>query len=448
MSQGLRKPKAVLVPFGYPGYPQELLERFTEESEKVVKNLQIDLTTTPIVKVLSDIPSAQKLLRERDYDFIIALILSWIEAPQVIETLKEYFSKPILLWSHTMFKEKGERLTLGPIPGVGVIRETLEEMEANFKFIWGMPKEKKVQDQISSFAKVASTIHQLSHSRIGLLGYISMGMYTAAFDHLSLRKRIGPEIDQLDQYVLIKKIEEIKPERVKRLINQVKKEWNIAKAVTPQDLDITLKMYLALKDLVKEFNWSAVNIKCQYELSKYYKHTPCVPLSMLGDELPCSCEGDIPLITTQLIMYYLSGATATYCDIHTIEENRLLMGACGYAPFSLGKGKAKVDRTTVLYEGLANCTIYREGEVTLARLAYTKDREYKMHIAKGQAHQAEPFHEVGCLPYPSMEVTLEGSGEEFGQQLMSQHYSVVYADIQKELLELCRLFKIKPILVQ
>lgn len=440
------KPKALMIPFGYPGYPKELLAQFTDESKAVISGMGIDLTTTSRVDIYADAKKVAQEIRGQEFDFLIVLILSWLEAANVTETIQEYFSRPILLWSHTMFREGNERVTLGPIPGAGVIRESFEEMGLSFKFVYGMPGEEKVQRSIKSFANVAFARHQLTHSKIGLLGYASMGMYTGAFDHLTLKRDLGPEVEQLDQYVLIKKIEEMDNGRVVALRNMAKKNWEMAKCVTEKDLDITLKMYLALKDLVGEFGWNALTIKCQYELSKYYKHVPCVPLSMIGNELPCSCEGDIPLITTQLIMYYLSGGKiVTYCDLHTIDENSLLMGACGYAPFDLGEGKPRVDKTTVLYEGLANCTIYRQGQVTLARLAYTKARRFKMHITGGTAHRPKPFHEVGCLPYPSMEVTLEGSTEHFGQHLMSQHYAIIYGDIRHDLSEFCKLAGIEEV---
>ena len=115
----ISKPKTVLIPFGYPGYPQELLDRFTKESEVTIKNLGIDLVTAPMVKKIQEVSKARKILRENEYDFITVLVLSWIEAPQVIATLTGYFHKPVLLWSHTTFRENGEKLTLGSLSGTG-----------------------------------------------------------------------------------------------------------------------------------------------------------------------------------------------------------------------------------------------------------------------------------------------------------------------------------------
>ncbi len=438
------KPKAVLVPFGYPGYPDSYLTRFTKNSVEVLEELGVNLQCSSIVKTRPDAVEARETLRKNDFDFLIVLLLSWIEAPNVIDVVDEFSNRPILLWSHTMFREGDEWMTLGPMPAAGVIRQTFEELGLNFKFVYGMPEEEKVRREMSLFAGAASVVHRLRYSTIGLLGYASMGMYTACFDHLPLREKLGVEVHHLGQYVVVKKVEEMGDDQVEELVSRAKGEWEIGPGVTESDLTVSLKMYRVLKDLVEEFGWSALQIKCQYELSKYYKSVPCIPLSMLGNEIPCSCEGDIPLVVTQLMLHYLTGLIVSYGDIHTIEEEKILLGACGYAPFGLCDGKPKVGKTEVLYEGVANCGLYKEGRVTLARLGYRRDRSFKMHIITGEAKKPRRFREVGCLPYPSMEVILDGNGDDVAQNLASQHYAIAYGNFKKELLELCGLLSIVP----
>jgi L-fucose isomerase-like protein len=436
---------AAFVAFSYPDYPRELVDRFIRESEEAVKAAGVKLVVSEKVVFYKDAEKALASLRQSDWDLLIALIVSWVEAPNVIAVLKEFSHKPILLWSHTMFKEKGETLTLGAMPGAGVIRETLEQMGFKFKFIWGMPDEEDVKREIRSFARVAHAVNKLSKSKIGLLGYASMGMYTGTFDHVNVRAKIGPEIEHLDQYVVVKKMSEVDDREAEELVGKVKDLWEVSEKVTDEDLKRCMKMYLALKSIVHEFGWNALTVKCQYELSRYFGLAPCIPLSMLGDEVTCSCEGDMPLLITQLIMHYITGETTTYGDVHNIYGRTVLLGACGFAPFKLALGKPRVDKHTALYQGLLNTTSYRRGRVTLARLASDKDG-YKMHIATGEADLPEPFHEVGCPPYPSMKVTIDGDAYHFGQHLMSQHYAIVYGDIKKELIDLCNLLNIKPVI--
>ncbi len=443
----MKKPKALMIPFGYPGYPDELIERFRNESVKHLKRLGIDIKTMPDVINFADAKRTREQVRKEDFEFVVVVVLSWLEATNVIEAVRDCAGSPILLWSHTMWQDKKQWWTLGPIPGAAVLRQAFEELRWDFRFIYGQPGDKALDKDIRTFTRAAHARHQLRHSRIGLLGYMSMGMYTAAFDHLALLRDFGPEVDQIDQYVLIKRLEAVTAKQVAPLIAKAKKEWQISDAVRPRDLEVTLKMYHALKQLAKERDWTGLTVKCQYELSKEYGYTPCVPLSMLGNEMPCSCEGDIPLIAAQIAMHHLTGDIVSYGDIHTVESDGLVMGACGFAPFAMGLGKPKVDRTTELYEGLANCTTYKEGEVTIARMGYTPDRKLKMHVGHGQAHLPRKFQEIGCLPYPAMEVEMKGLGDEFAQRMLSQHYAIAYGDIRAELRELLHLTGIEGVFV-
>ena len=383
-------------------------------------------------------------VRGWDVDGVIALLVSWVEAPNVVAVLRELGGKPLLLWSHTVFKDGEELLTLGALPGFGVVKESLTAMGMRASLLWGMPWEDKVREKISRFANAARARHMLSQSKIGLRGYASMGMYTGTIDHIALRSRIGPEIDHLDQYAIIRKIDEVDDRKVRELVENAKRRWELFGDVPDKLLETSMRMYLALKSIVDEHGWNALTVKCQYELSRMFGHAPCVPLSMLGDEMTVSCEGDLPLLVSQLMLHYLTGRPTTYGDIHLIAEDHILLGACGFAPFCMASDRPKVGRHTVLYEGLLNSTAYKPGRVTLSRLGY-RGGDFLMHIATGQARIPEAFREVGCPPYPSMRVDLDGNTKEFGINLLSQHYAVVYGDVEDDVLELCEIMEIKSI---
>ncbi len=99
-------------------------------------------------------------------------------------------------------------------------------------------------------------------------------------------------------------------------------------------------MYRALKFIIDENALNEVTVKCQYELSLVYEYTPCVVLSLLGNEIPTSCEGDVLTILSQVILHYLTDSVVTYVDIHEILEERVLVCCCRFSPFSLSE---KVD---------------------------------------------------------------------------------------------------------
>jgi len=433
-----RKPRLACVPFGYPDYPRDDLARMSAASGDALAAMGFDVVRVPPVIVPADVPPALQALRGEEYDAIVAVLISWVEAPLLVSTLRPFRGRPLLLWSHTTYMDGDSRVTLGALPAAGVIRETLEEMGFAFRFVYGMPGEPGLAARILPWARAAATAEAMSHARIGLFGYAAMGMYTGTIDHTQLRSQIGPEIDHLDQYVIVERMEKLTDADVKDLVRR-SEGWELSLSAGPADLNRVFRMYAAIKALAQENRYDALTIKCQYELSRIFGLAPCMPLSILGDEMVVSCEGDVPLVASQLILHYLTGEVTSYGDFHNVTDREILLAACGFAPLSYAAGRPIVNKHTALYEGLLNSSPYKEGTVTLARLG-SKGAGFKMHIAGGKAVPPPKFHEVGCPPYAYTSVELEGDTDAFAQNLFSQHYAIAYGDVRAELRELCRLW--------
>ena len=436
-------PSVILVPFGYPDYPEADLQRQINNSAEALKAMGLAVTAAPAVILPEHVPAAVKALKESDCDLIIATVVSWVEAPLFVSTLRPFYGKPLLFWSHTTYMEGDTRVTLGALPAAGVLRETLEEMGVPFKFVYGMPGEPQLEEGILTYARAAATARALGSARIGLFGYASMGMYTGTIDHTQLRAQVGPEIDHLDQYLIVERFEKITDAEVEALMPRTE-GWQCSSAVSETDLRKVLRMYAAIKSLAVEHRFDAVTVKCQYELSRLFGLAPCVPLSMLADEMVTSCEGDVPLVVSQLILHYLTGDPTSYGDLHHVTSKGILLGACGFAPMSYAANRPIINKHTALYAGLLNSSPYKEGTVTLARLAQRRGG-FKMHISGGYATEPPPFREVGCPPYPCTQVALDDDVEAFMQNISSQHYAIAYGDVREELVELCRLLDIEVV---
>lgn len=436
-------PSVILVTFGYPDYPDFELQRQINDSAEALRTMGLAVTSAPAVILPEHVSAAVKALKETDYDLVIAAVVSWVEAPLFVSTLRPFFGKPLLLWSHTTYLDGDTRVTLGALPAAGVLRETLEEMGVRFKFIYGMPAEPQLAQDILLYARAAAAARALDGARIGLFGYASMGMYTGTIDHTQLRAQVGPEIDHLDQYLIVERYGEITDEEVDALLPRAK-GWQCSSAVSETDLRKVLRMYAAIKSLVVEHRFDALTVKCQYELSRVFSLAPCVPLSMLGDEMVTSCEGDVPLVVSQLILHYLTGDPTSYGDLHHVTSKDILLGACGFAPLSYALKQPIINKHTALYAGLLNSSPYKEGQITLARLGQRKGG-FKMHIAGGHAVEPPSFHEVGCPPYSCTQVVLDGDVGAFMQSIGSQHYAMAYGDVRQELVELCRLLSVEVV---
>lgn len=441
------KPLVLVVPFGYPDYPQEMLRHFTDASVQALAALGLDVDCTPMVITEKDVPAARSQVRASEADLLVLLVLSWIEAQLVPAVLQEEFGRPLLLWSHTTFREAdGGEADLGCLPGAAVIRQALEEMGVPFKFIYGQPDESGVVEGVKALARAAHAVRSLNASRVGLFGYASMGMYTGTFDHTRLRTLVGPEVVHFDQYTLIRRAEAKALPEAEAAVAKVAAGWELTAGLQPKSLAPSWRVYEALRDLAAEARLDAVTVKCQYEMSRDWGLAPCLALSILGDTLTSSCEGDVYLCVSQLILQHLSGGgIVAYGDIHTGRGHDLILGACGFAPLSQARGRPIIRQHTALYEGVYNGSPYKDGTVTLARLAADRGG-YKLHATVGKVVDPPRLHEVGCPPYSWLQARIEAPVDHFMQNLSSQHYAIAYGDWRAEMDEFCRLKSIRLVL--
>lgn len=443
--------KVLVLPFGYPGYPQKELNEKIDNSIAYLKDIGIDVVSAPAVITLNDCDSAIKVANSENFDYCIALIASWIECPNALRVISAsgIENMPILLWSHDNVydKEINEYISFGSIAVAAVLREAFEEFGYTFKFVVGNDYDKELTKQILDFDRAAKCIKKLKNTRIGMIGYASMGMYTGLGDHIKIKKLLGTEVVQLDQYTLINKAQSISNERIEEYKPIMKSEWNISSDVTDCDVDKTIAFYLALRDLVEEHKLDGVTVKCQYELSIEYGFTPCVALSILGAEMPVSCEGDVYMLLTQMVMNYISNETTTYGDVLAFQGNSIISAACGFAPRCfLNSARPCIKRHTALYSGLLVTTgIKGDMTATVGRIANCGDG-FKMHVIKGKTEEINNFHEINCPPYPGARIhLLNKTGKDFANEIMSQHYVMVFNDYVDALELFCELKGIKKV---
>ncbi len=441
--------KTLVLPFGYPGYPQKELNEKIANSIEYLKGIGIDAHASPAVITLEDCKKATEYAVSSDYDYCIVLIASWIESPNVLNVISEaqLDKMPLLLWSHdNVYDRKAdEYISFGSVAAAAVLRETFEEFGYCFKFVVGNDNDEALTKQLQDFDRAAKCIKRLRSTRIGMIGYASMGMYTGLGDHIKVKKMLGTEIVHLDQYTLVSMAEAMEKKRIEEYKPIMQEEWNISEDVTQEDIEKTIAFYLALKDLARQHKLDGVTVKCQYELSIEYGFTPCVALSILGAEMPVSCEGDVYMLLTQMIMNYISNDTTTYGDILAFQGDSVISAACGFAPRCfLSSARPCIKRHTALYSGLLVTTgIKGDMTVTVGRVANYGDG-LKMHVIRGKTEELNNFHEIDCPPYPGARIhLLNKKGADFANEIMSQHYVMVFDDYADALNLFCELKGIK-----
>lgn len=445
------KIKAGFVGFGCVSYPREIIEKRSVSAREELEKTGLELVYTPPVGTLEEADRAIADLKKEDFDFLILCIASWIESPIVIRVTDEFKEKPILLWGLGGYTQNNSLVSPASQAGTSGLRWTLEAMGYKFKFIYDFPDSPMSIDRVLSFAKVVKTVKNLRHSRIGMMGYADMGLYVCMFDGMSLRAKIGPEVEVFDMLEVTQRMEKISSKEIQVLLEEKKKSWNINPNVREEALINAIRIYLAIRGKIKENSYNAISIKCVEGMKKYMNFPPCMILTMLSEEMPAICEDDTLGAVTQLIIHYLTGQSAPYVEMYEFMKDRILVGICGFVPPGATEGKICVARYAGwggLSEGAMNVSKMKTGPLTLIRL-FSKGDIYKLHMVTGEGLSPRRWEELGWEApapfFPSLEVKLNIPVEDFVQKIASQHYFVIYGDYREEIKDLCKLLGIEVI---
>jgi len=439
--------------FMAPAYTQdtvEVLKKFADRAREALSSLGINVAVEvgPVIN-LSDVEGAVSKIKSAEFDFVTALLPSWAEPPMVVNTLLPFFHRPILLWALPSFREKDVLIAPAGAAGMSAIMYPLRVMGAKLKTVYGGSESERVRGEILSFAHAASAVTRLANSRVGIFGYADMGSYTAGFDQISLRSRIGVEVEDYEVHRLLLRADEVKDEEADLFISEEFKDWTIDEIVAKEDVRKAVKVYLALQKIVDERRFDAASMKCVYGLPIYHGITPCIPLALVGDKIPVVCESDVLGLVTELMMDYVSGQRSVYLEFYDIFDDRVLMGVCGMMPECILEGTPRLYKYAWgKLTGLMAVGSMKTGKITLTRLASAGDR-YTMHTIVGEAVKPRQWHEIGwqleAPVYPSLEIILGDRTRKFTENILAQHYHLVYGDYTSELVDLCRLLGVDTV---
>ena len=376
------------------------------------------------------VEAVRKLLRD-DCCGAIIVLNTWVECNVVMSALKELRSLPCMFWGFPLDEVEGKKESTGSYVSASMFSGVINRLQLPYYTLFASWNDVSAKEKISRFARVASAIDALFYSKIGLIGYTSMSIYTGTFDHVLMRWDIGPEIQQMDTYSLIRLAEKVDEEKISKAKERLCSLSCMREDVDLQLLKKTMGLYVAMKELCEANNWNAINVKCQYELSKEYKVVPCVALSLLAEDgITASCEGDILNTVSMLLLQLLSDDTVWYGDSLTHEGNKLMFSPCGFLPLSMSKEKALI-RPFMEHPGFTGIQVtgvLRPERVTWCRLV---EDIGSYHIIYGLGKGVETEPRSGCMP--ALDVVLDGDINELCKEYAGQHFAIAYGDLSQEI---------------
>jgi L-arabinose isomerase len=446
--------KAAFVGFGEVNSPQQLIRNKCLKALEEVKSLGFELITTDPVTddpKGADVKRAIKDLKKADFDFLIICIAGWIPAHAVIDITTEFKCKPMILWGLAGDFENGRLVTAAPQAGTTALRKVFEDLGYRFKYMYNITGKPSPLDKISSFAKAAKAGRIMKSTKVGMMGFRDMKLYNTLYEGLSLKAKIGTEIEFFEMLEMIQLSEKITNKEIQPVLDKILRVWDFEKPANENFLKKGILYYLAIKKIAVENNFDAISLKDVDGMKKFLGFPPAMIFMLLSDEMKlCTIpENDAMGAVTQLIVKSLTGQCAAYLEFYEFFEKSVLLGVPDFVPAEVVNGKVKVTPAAFgnIGGGLLNISTLKTGKLTLVRLSNTGD-QYTLHVCTGEG-KLRSWEEAGweypAPQLPSLEIFLDTPVEDFAQKVSGQHYIIVYGNHLQALRDFCFLKNIQII---
>ncbi|NTV84471.1 MAG: hypothetical protein HGA23_09260, partial [Bacteroidales bacterium] len=306
-------------------------------------------------------------------------------------------------------------------------------------------------EKILSFGKAAAAIRTLENTKAGMMGFRDMKLYNTLYEGLSLKEKIGTEIEFFEMLEMLAISEKINEGEIRKVLEKIKGEWIFIKPADEGFLKKGIRYYLSIRDIARKNRYDAISLKDVDGMKKLLNFPPAMIFMLLSDELGiCTIpENDAMGSVTQLIVKHITGQCAAYLEFYEFFEKSVLLGVPDFVPAEVVEGQVRVMPAAFggISGGLLNVSTMKTGKLTLVRLSNTGKR-YDMHICTGEG-KLRSWEEAGWTKpapqLPSLEIFPDVPVEEFVQHVSGQHYMIAYGDHSQALKDFCYLKNIEVV---
>ena len=319
--------------------------------------------------------AAGRKLAEAHVQAAVVVAASWFEDYLVLDLLEEC-DVPLLLWALP-------GMETGALCGTQQLAAYLTQLGRPHRCIFGTLEDSGCREAARAFLSAAALRHRLRRARVGLAGQRVAGMTEVAVNEFALKKALGPRVVPLDLPRLLSRAAELDDDRARKLWQSLVARAGRSSVGEAEGLD-SMKVYLAIKDLVERHGLDALTVGCYPHLMGRV----CLAASLLADEgVPMGCEGDLNGAIGQLVLTLLSGGPTHNTDwLDPLEDGSVVLTHCGSGSFDLAERREDICLGHVRLMDRGACALFpaKPGPVTLLGLMPRGDG-YQAALLEGEA---------------------------------------------------------------
>jgi L-fucose isomerase len=435
----------------------ELVMGLINPAKEMLSKLGFEvINSDKLCRGINDAREQGKFLKDSDVDVLVNHVGTWTYANDSTE-VSRIVGVPVIVWPAYSKDSLG-------IAGGAIVRGSHDEINIKNYMVYGHYDDKQLHHEISVLIRGIAGATKLRGLRYGVGGTRSMGMIAAQPDPNQWYRDFGIDVDGFEQILLVENAKKYKGSEVKQFSNWVKEEFGKVE-VKNEVMDAQIRMYFALKDYILKRDYDFISVKCLPELPYIYT-TFCLAISLLNDTsddgfgintpFVTACEADSNGALTMQILKNITNSTTLFTDILDLDYDKKIvtLGNCGSQPTDFAPSRKKVcwvSEGFIGHEFKIGCVCPRyfgkEGEVTISRLTRVNGK-YHMLISSGKSiiYKPKEDEEVGSKQHPKLFINLDCDYRSFAKSIRTNHMHLVFGNYKEELLTLCDVLDIVPII--
>lgn len=189
----------------------------------------------------------------------------------------------------------------------------------------------RIANVIKEIYFVIQIKEELKNTNLGVIGKPSDWLIASKdINYEDVKKKFGVNLIDIEIQELYEEIDKIDPESIAGY------DEYFLKYHDEKTLLGAIRIYEALKKIVKKYNLSGFTIRC-FDMIKKYQNTACLAVSIFNQcGIISTCEGDIPTLLTMTIVNKITSRSTFQANPSYInyEKKKVLFAHCA-APFDL-----------------------------------------------------------------------------------------------------------------
>lgn len=309
---------------------------------------------------------------------------------QLALSLSQAWTGPIVLWA-TPERPGDGKVSSCSLVGQHLWGSMLRQAGHPFELVYGDPDDAATRQCLVEAIALSRTAAKLRTAKIGVIGTYAPGFIDLAADPFLLRRSLGLQLHALSLPQFIDRVNRVEEAAVRADIEQVHKLGLPFKDVSEADLAVNSRVYLAMRELMREESLAGLCIQCWPELPETIGQWPYLAIARLTAEgHAVAMEGDVDGAIAELMGSSLGLGNAFLTDWLEHDDKTVFLWHPGMAPLDMcyaageTNGPCLAKHFNIVKPLVVDGALETGKSVTVTRL-WRCDGEYRMMAFQGKS---------------------------------------------------------------